>query len=109
MAILNIGQNAQTLASKSQLNLVAGQKIAAIMAALREANDLKLLLDQIANADLVALGFGDGTNGTANEVGYLKTALASAADLYGIMSGLGAVNALPHNYTNDFRYCSALD
>jgi len=109
MAILNIGQNAQTLASKSALNQVAGAKIAAVLSALREANDLKLLLDQIANADLVTLGFGDGTNGTANEVGYLKTALACAADLYGIMNGVAAVNQLPFNYASNLRYCAAID
>lgn len=108
MALVRVGANANLLSSRANLDFYVGQKVQALNQALREAQNAKLLVDQLANADLVALGYGDGTGGTANEIGYLRSGLAACDDLQKIRLGQTPAQTLPYVYQNDLKYiCQA--
>jgi hypothetical protein len=108
MAAVKIGSNAAILSSRSNLDFYVGQVVQNLVKALREAQNAKLLLDQIAGPDLVAMGYGDGNNGTANEIGYLRSGLAACDDLQKIHLGQAPAQAQPYVYQNDLKYiCQA--
>lgn len=110
MAAVKIGANGPILSTRQNLDFYVGAKITALKVALREAHNAKLLVDQIVQADLVALGYGDGTGGTANETGYLRAALAACQDLDNLRFGLQTAQAPATNaaggyvYENDLKY-----
>jgi len=104
MAVVKIGSNNPLLSTRANLDFYIGAKITALKVALREAHNAKLLVDQVADADLLALGYGDGNNGTANEIGYLRSALLACEDLDKIHLGQTPTKTLPYVYENDLKY-----
>ncbi|HVS71329.1 MAG TPA: hypothetical protein VHQ47_08760 [Phycisphaerae bacterium] len=103
--MLQIGLNSQVIASKSTLSAAIGQKAANLLRAIREMNELKLMVDEFADADLKTLGFGDGTGGTDNEIGFgVRTPLLAGADLFAILNGQAPTAAQPTNYLSQLRY-----
>jgi hypothetical protein len=108
MAAVKLGSNAGILANRAALDLAVGQKIAALKKAIREARDLKLLVDQVANSDLVAMSYGDGTGGTADEIGYLRTALSDAEELYKIFNATATARTLPYDFDSAMKYVAAV-
>ena len=104
-----IGANAALLSTRANLDFALGQKVAAVIEALRDAHQFKLMLDAYADSEIAALGYNTGLNGTANEVGYLRSGLVACADLDLIRQGLApqvAVVSTPHNYQGDLAYLS---
>jgi hypothetical protein len=104
MAAVKIGSNGPILQTRQNLDFYVGVKITALKVALREAHNAKLLVDQVVNADLLALGYGDGNNGTANEIGYLRAALAACQDLDLLRLGQQTTQAPATNAANGYVY-----
>lgn len=103
--MLTIGNNAQILSSKASVNATIGQRVAALRKAARELDELKKMMDQFSDAQLVSLGFGDGNNGTDNEVSYgIRDPLNAGADIYAVLNGAAITTALPHDYDAQLRY-----
>ncbi len=57
MAAVTLASNAPILSDRATMNSFVGQRVAALRKALSHA--AKLLISQIADADLKALGFND--------------------------------------------------
>jgi hypothetical protein len=103
--MLSIGLNSQILSSKTAVNSAVGTKVANLLRAIRELNDLKQMFEQYTDAELKALGFGDGTEGTDNEIGYgIRTPLLAGEDLYKILNGQTPTAAQPTNYAQQCGY-----
>jgi hypothetical protein len=106
---IKIGLNAPKFANKTALDAAAGLIIADLRRTLRRAHDFKLLLDQFSNADLMAIGYTDGTDDTPNETGYLKGGVQCANDLYLIANNQAPVAATPHDYDAEMRYVAGTE
>lgn len=104
MAAVKIGSNAPILASKAALDAIVGARVDALIKAMREAHNIKLLVDQVSDADLKALGYNDGTAGTANDIGYLRSGLLACEDLDKIRLGQTPTATLPHVFEDDLKY-----
>jgi hypothetical protein len=103
-----IGTNANIMANRGTLDSVLGQRVAALKRALRDLADMKALLDQYADAELLAMNYTNGTGGTADEVGYIRSALADAAELAKVFNGQATARALPYNFDSAMKYVAAL-
>jgi hypothetical protein len=101
---IKIGINAARFANKAALDFYVGTKVANLLKALREVHDAKLTVDQLANSDLVNIGYDGGGDGNGAEVAYLKGGLARANDLYLISKGQAPGQAPTYNYDGDLRY-----
>jgi hypothetical protein len=103
-----IGSNAGIMANRGTLDATLGNKVTALKRALREITDLKHLIDQYTDTELVALNYTNGTNGTADEVGYIRSALADAEELDKIFNGTVTARTLPFNFDGAMKYVAAL-
>jgi hypothetical protein len=97
VALLAVGNNAAVFASKAALNAAAGRVVSDVARTLRVAAAFKAMLDQYGTSDLESINSTDGTDGSANEIGYLKTAVAAADILNQMMNVVNQANppALP--------------
>lgn len=101
---VKIGQNASILNNKANLDFFIGGKAAALLNAAEDAYAAKQMLDQLSNAELAAIGYGDGTAGTADEVNYLRTAALAFEDVWKVITAVAPTKTLPHDYRADIRY-----
>jgi hypothetical protein len=103
--MLSIGLNSQILASKTNVNNAVGTKVANLLRAIRELNDLKQMFAQYTDAELKALGFGDGTEGTDNEIGYgIRDPLLCGEDLFKLLHGQTPTMAANTDYSAKLAY-----
>lgn len=104
---VKIGLNQSIMSSRANCDAYFGLKMANFQKALREAQDAAAMLAQYAQSDLTSLGYGDGTNGTSNEGGYLLSAFSDLTDLAGVVNGTPSQRSSGYNYMNSFRYVAS--
>lgn len=104
--MIAIGANAVILNSRANLDAYVGGVVSQLLSALRAAQNAQALISQLADADLTALGYTDGTNGTPNTLGYLKSAVADANDLASVANGATFDRPANYNYVQSFRYAA---
>jgi hypothetical protein len=103
--MLSIGLNAQILSSKTAVNNAIGTKVANVLRAIRELNDLKQMFAQYTDAELAALSFGNGENGTDNEIGYgIRDPLLAGEDLFKLLHGQTPTMAANTDYAAKLAY-----